>query len=1182
MKRAICQFNIIFISLSSLFLITTPARGQLIPDKTLGRENSKVIDPNRTRINIEGGANRGANLFHSFQEFNIAPNREVYFANPTGVRNILTRVTGGNISKIFGKLGVVGNANLFLINPNGILFGKGASLDIKGSFIGTTADGIKLGEKGSFSAIAPANDRLLTVQPGALFTNAIAKNSATITNHGNLSAGQNLFLSGDRLDLKGQLFAGENLILQGKYLKIRDSLAEPFIASARSNLTVEGQEKLDIFALNHPQSGLFSGKNLVLRSANHIIGDGNYWSGNNFSIEKLDRTKGNWISIKDPIIRSRGNVIFNEYTGASLKILAGGSVNVPGIITIVSPDPIASIPSQVTLSDGTLLSLNPNIRPTLDIRAGVNLSAGDLSLPVANNFFPNIITFDFPTSADINIGGIVMLGENAANGQVLLTNQYQPNLALPGGNIRVGPIVTSDRLSGILTQLPPQLSNALQLPPGVNPDFTGDGGDVIIDSRKSIRSAFNPFLGREFSFINTSSSSGNSGDIKLLAREGIGFNDSFIVADALGIGKGGNIALKASAIDLNNTIVSSNIQPTAIGNGGNINIETNRLRLTGDTRILTINSSINPNSIGGNIDITATELLDFMGIQERPAETVGNGIAFGNLNLANIQSIISTVVTGNGSGGNLTINTDKLTAQKAIISTGTLSQGNGGRLNINQTKTIAPTDTIELIDAVIFSPSAGAGNANDARINTGSLIIRDRSQISTNTFGSGNAGNLFINATESVELSSSSIDRVVPTGLFASTIGSTGAAGDITINTKRVIVRDGGQINVVTGSNNPFFQGQLIPGGPGGNITINATESVTLDGVSQVSNGFPGPSTITTETYSPFDGGKIRITTGKLTLSGGAQISTATFFTGNAGELNIVANEIDLRGAVVQFNPNNTVSGTGIFSLAQRPRNVDRSVILGAGGRINLTGNTLTLTEGAQISSQTNSSQGGDIAIDLNERLILQGNSIISTTGGVERGSGNGGNIRINSPLIVAFPRNNQIIANAFSGDGGDINIRTNAIFGYPQFLTIAASSNLGIDGNINFIGLNNDLSRGAIALPESPVDVDKIIANDPCRFANEAIAGGSSFTIIGKGGIAPNPRESVETNRRLLNWSQRPDQTNNSKSEPITLPTTVSTTPIQQAVGWWRKSDGTIVLTANPQFIKPLNLPSIHSSCQQ
>ncbi len=110
---------------------------QIIPDETLGAESSVVTPDNIKGIesdHISGGAVRGSNLFHSFREFNIGEGRGGYFENPAAIENIFSRVTGNNPSNILGTLGVLGNANLFFLNPNGILFGRNASLDLRGSF----------------------------------------------------------------------------------------------------------------------------------------------------------------------------------------------------------------------------------------------------------------------------------------------------------------------------------------------------------------------------------------------------------------------------------------------------------------------------------------------------------------------------------------------------------------------------------------------------------------------------------------------------------------------------------------------------------------------------------------------------------------------------------------------------------------------------------------------------------------------------------------------------------------------------------------------------------------------------------------------------------------------------------------------------------------------------------------
>jgi filamentous hemagglutinin family protein len=153
----------------------TPAIAQVIPDQTLGNESS-IVTPN-VEVNgniadtIDGGAIRGSNLFHSFSEFSIGKGESLYFSSPVNIEHIFSRVTGGNITTIEGLLGTTGasDAALILINPNGLVFGKNASLDAQGSFTATTAAGVELGEAGRFSATNPNSDNLLSIQPSAFF-----------------------------------------------------------------------------------------------------------------------------------------------------------------------------------------------------------------------------------------------------------------------------------------------------------------------------------------------------------------------------------------------------------------------------------------------------------------------------------------------------------------------------------------------------------------------------------------------------------------------------------------------------------------------------------------------------------------------------------------------------------------------------------------------------------------------------------------------------------------------------------------------------------------------------------------------------------------------------------------------------------------------------------------------------
>ena len=138
----------------------------ITPDLTLGT----TVTPSGNIFNINGGTIKGTNQFHSFGQFNVGTGDIASFNGPATIQNILSRVTGGTRSEIDGTLrSTISGANLFLMNPSGILFGPNAQLDVSGSFHATTADYIGLADGARFNAVPSSADNLLTTAPPSAF-----------------------------------------------------------------------------------------------------------------------------------------------------------------------------------------------------------------------------------------------------------------------------------------------------------------------------------------------------------------------------------------------------------------------------------------------------------------------------------------------------------------------------------------------------------------------------------------------------------------------------------------------------------------------------------------------------------------------------------------------------------------------------------------------------------------------------------------------------------------------------------------------------------------------------------------------------------------------------------------------------------------------------------------------------
>ncbi|MEM9539630.1 MAG: filamentous hemagglutinin N-terminal domain-containing protein [Cyanobacteria bacterium P01_E01_bin.42] len=1026
-----------------------PAFAQIVPDGTLGNEGSVVVPMGVQREQIEGGALRGVNLFHSFQEFNVRDGHSAYFLNPAVVENILSPVTGGNISEMFGTLGVLGEANLYLINPNGIIFGENASLDIKGSFVASTASSFIFPDGSEFNALNPEMPPLITNNVPIQISLQFEGEPATIVNLANLSTGGNLTLSGGNLDLEGELVAREDLTLAAEEMvKIRDGENSRFIAAAGNDLLIQGNEKVDIFALNHAESGLFSGGDMVLRSNNAVIGDAHYYSGGSFRIEELDGDLGELESPNDPVIRAQGDVFINAYQGASLHIIAGGKVEIPNVIHITRADFINGLKETIQLPNGSELEIDGKNEPTLDIRAGVNPdSIGSFSTIQGGDFFSPQFSTPSPSSADIKIGRIFFRNVNQTNnlaGQIFLNNQYKPNSELTG-DIEIGKSFSSNL--------------------AINNSSIGRGGNVHVFSRGSI--IVDGII--DVSAIqNSASYYGDGGNIDFKADMNIYLDSASRLISRGNLG--GNITLNAVGnIITDKTLIETSSHSSQIllvkPTGGNIVLNAQSVFLNNRTRLF-IRTSGQVNT--GNILIDARESLNLQGQDNQGnANVIFNRIDF----------------LGAGNGGEINIKSENFNIlDGAVISNSSFGQGNSGNININSRKIMGRQSAITSL-----IQSTGEGNAGSINIVTNTLELLDGAKISTNVEGRGNAGNIFITAREDIRLQGENSQKLVSsigsavgsraegnggeiiiiTGLIelldgaritANTLGN-GNAGDISITTSDslrvqgessqklassivstltpIAKGDGGNINIITNTLE-LLEGGLISNnvsgqGNGGNIVINAGENLRIQGEDTRGKR----SGIFSEAISQNgNGGEIDILTNTLEILDGGAISTNTFRNGNAGNIFVHAREnIRLQGENAQGFTSGIGSAVGAFAE-------------GDGGKINITTGTLELLDGARITANTlGDGNAGNITVDVREILRLQGENsqdfVSGITGIVGMGEGNGGILNISTRNLEILD-GARITTNTFGkGNAGQIFINAGG------YLDLRGNNNLDIGSAI-------------------------------------------------------------------------------------------------------------------------------------
>jgi filamentous hemagglutinin family protein len=912
--------SILLYAISLVGFSSSTVLAQTVPDNTLGSESSTVNQDatiGDTLVDlIEGGATRGNNLFHSFLEFNVGDGSAVYFANPDGIANILTRVTGNNPSEIFGTLGVDGAANLFLLNPNGIVFGENAALDLNGSFLATTADSYIFENGFEYSASNPKAPPLLTVNipVGLQFGkkaeaievrgtgNNISRDPETFepiwdarTKGLEVDTGNTLALIGGEINLTGGNLTASQGRIELASIAEKGNLS---LISTDNGFSLDSQENANFKDINLTQSASIDtsgngsgniqlqGKNISLLDGSVIItrtlGDDN---GEEVKINATNSlniagTNGEFFSsgiVNNVEAGATGNASNLKIDTDNLQIKDGGQISSATIgngkggnieiaaknIEIFGYDADGLSSSLLSVSNGSG-------------QGGSIIIKAD-KLVTRDEAFISAYTDGSGKGGNIEVAAknIEILGIDA-NGSPsgLFTATYSSG---QGGNITIkadklvttnGAFISASTVAGSGNAGNIEIAAKNIEIFGANPDVvpsnistvtytSGQSGDIIIKADKLVI--------RDEAFIDASTyGSGNAGNIEIDVRQlELTDNAGYILTSTAGSGDAGKLVIRASEsvhisgtglvpisdleLELFSSGLYASVEPGATGNGGSLIVETGNLTISEGGKIVA-------NTLGqgdaGDIIIRAKDLE----IRDTKINKIGTR-----------SGIKSTVeLEANGNGGNIDIITNNLRlVDGGLISVDALGAGNAGNIKISsQNIDISGISSGEAIFSIpqeqlpssISAFSQGDFNAGSITINTDTLNISDRGNISVSNLGNGNSGNLNIIAKEVNLNNSATLEAKV----------NAGSQGNIRLTTDNIFLSNNSEINVLaTGT------------ATGGNIKIANRENMVVTKNSRIlANAIQG------------QGGNIEIATQGYFVSGDSLVSASSEF-GLDGNINV-------------------------------------------------------------------------------------------------------------------------------------------------------------------------------------------------------------------------------------------------------------------------------------------------------
>ena len=1055
-----------------------------------------TVTVNGTTFNIQGGIPvGGTNLFHSFSIFNVPDGGTANFLNALTITNIFARVTGSSLSDIQGRIRSQGSANLFLMNPNGILFGPNSRLDTGGSFVGTTATAILFpggGEFSNTSLVSPQNS-LLTVNPSALlFNQSISPASITnqsisrspITNQPTgleVPNGRSLLLiGGDVASNGGRLNAPGGRIEVG-------GLA----GSGTVGLTVSG----NTFSLNFPSGSSLS--NVTLDNDARV---------------NVRSVGGGDIAVNANIFTATngGRLVAGVAQGGNEK---GGNITVNANQVNISGDRFTS-GSAAGLYNTTLANITNNSGGN---SGNITITTGSLS--VTNGGQIETSTFGKGNAGTVTITARDMVSIDGVGTALSLDGAVRP---APSSGIfsRVEEDVVGNGGSVNITAGSLSVTNGAVLT--TSTDGQGNAGSVIVNAREvAFRGEALGQASGAFSSVKANGV-GQGGIVQITADSLSATNGGRLETSTYGKGNAGNVIVNAreAAFDgISLTAVGSSrlsdefssgafgrVEKIGEGKAGNITITTGELSVSNGAVLTT--SSFGKEG-AGSIVINASDTVSFIG--ESPEFRVaGEDPSFLS------SGAYSRILPGGaGTGGSISVSATSLFVNTgAVLSTSSAGQGgNAGNIQISAQNVVLdgvgngrrPQDRQS---SGVFSTlkNSASGQGGSIQITTGSLDLLNGAVAIASTRGQGGQGSIVVRATDSVTLSGASLQNGQSSGLFTPTeIGAVGSGGTIFVETPIFRIKDGAIVSTRTLNNSD-----------GGSITINANTFEAING-----------GQVLTQTQSGGNAGNITLNiSDRITLSG----SDPTY--ANRQPLYINRSENELIDQV--FVPNQGPV-SGLFASTSFDSK-------GNGGNVYLRTTNLNITNGAQISSESQGiGKAGDITIRANGDLIANNGSIVTaadrSTGGavdilaksvrlfgdsdittnVLQGTGGGGNITITAKSILAF-NDSDILSFARDGQGGNITLNTRAFFGQNYRPAPLWTDPRTLDGN-NRVDVNASgtvsgiitildttfIQNSLTQLVQNFTDPNTLLANS-CIVRSRDRTSNGTFLVTGSGGLPVRP----------------------------------------------------------------------------